>query len=467
MKSQGVGLLCIGVAACFGLGLTGPVQAMQINQLAVVAANDIQPAAGPSADVPMGQSAQGQVSLLPEDAGTDKGDNLFGLQGGYFHPYLTLQEAYTDNVYDVRARTSSSVTTISPGMWFALPRQKDIPVSITPHNTSPGGLQYQFKDHEGKDRIQAYALGGLDFKYYSADSNLNTTDGVLEGLFRYNMRGGLSLQLVDRYTHAQEGFYDVTPGTTQAPEYNSNFVLATADWRISEKLRTKLEYSNFVLDYDSLYAFRSRVDNGIDLYGYYVYSGKTSFFLEDKIVDVHYNETSGSMNDNTQNFVYAGIKWDTTEKLSILAKTGLQTRNFDNNDEGRKDYRGLAADLQTVYRATIKTKFTFDLYRTDEETDFTNASGKEVTGVTFGYRQKYTDKINGSLDVTYENADYAPLTGQSSRDDDRIFIRPAVQYLFRDWLIGEIAYEFDNRDSSDSLYNYQSNTILLNLKFAL
>ena len=460
--------LCSGIAAICGLVLGGNVQAMQIDKLAVVAANDIQPATAGSVDqdVPMGQSATGQVSLLPEDAGLAKDDNLFGMKGGYFHPYVTLEEAFTDNVYDVKTnRTSSSRTTISPGMWFALPRKKEVPVAITPHNTSPGGLQYQFQDHQGTDRIQAYALGGLDFKYYSANSDLNTTGGVLEGLFRYNMRGGLSFQFVDRYTHGDDGFNSGTPGV-QA-KYNSNFALVTADWRITEKLRTKLEYSNFWLDYDN-YAFRSRVDNGIDFYGYYVYSPKTSFFIEDKLVDVHYNDTAGSANDNLQNFIFAGIKWDTTEKLSITAKTGLQTRNFDDNGAGneRKDYKGLAADLQTVYRATVKTKFTLDIYRTDEETDYSFASGKLVTGATFGYRQKYTDKLSGSLDVTFENADYAQLIAQK-RDDDRFFVRPAVQYLFREWLMGEIAYEFDNRSSSYDIFDYASNTILLNLKFAL
>jgi polysaccharide biosynthesis protein VpsM len=469
MKTLRGTFLYSGVAVFCSVVLSGNVQAMQIDKLAVVAANDLQPAAADSMgqDMPMGQSATGQDSLLPEDAGAGKADNLFGEKGGYFHPYIMLEEAYTDNVYDVRSnRTSSSRTTVSPGIWLAVPGKKEVPVAITPHNTSPGGLQYQFKDHEGRDRIQAYALGGLDFKYYSANSDLNTTSGVLEGLFRYNMRGGLSLQLVDRYTHGEDGFNSGVPGAIQA-KYNSNFALATVDWRITEKFRTKLEYSNFWLDYDD-YAFRSRVDNGIDLYAYYVYSPKTSFFLEDKLVDVHYSDTSGSMNDNTQNFVYAGIKWDTTEKVAILAKTGLQTRNFDDNGPGnvRKDYKGLAADLQVVYRATVKTKFTLDLYRTDEETDYTSASGKLVTGATFGYRQKYTDKISGSLDVTYENADYAQLIAQK-RDDDRLFIRPAVQYLFREWLIGEIAYEFDKRYSSYDVFDYQSNTILLNLKFAL
>jgi polysaccharide biosynthesis protein VpsM len=471
MKSRRVTSLFSGVAFFYGLILGGNVQAIQIDKLAVVAANDMQPAAGFPAgqDVPMGQSADGQVSLLPENVDVGKDDNVFGLEGGYFHPYVTLQGEYTDNLYNVNSKkTTNFLTTLSPGIWFALPRKKVIPVTITPHNSSPGGLQLQLKDYEGTDRYQAYALGGLDFKYYSSDSNLNTTDGDLEGMFRYNMRGGLSLQIVDRYTRGEDRFDVGSITGVKEDKFNSNIVLATADWKITEKLRAKFDYSNFWLDYDeNIDAFKNRADNGFDLYGYYVYSVKTSFFLEDKYIDVKYD--TGKENDNNQNFIYGGIKWDTTEKVSLLAKAGLQKKNFDNNQTvsgTRKDYSGLALDMQTLYKFTEKTQFTFDVYRTNEETDSVLASDKTVLGASFGYKQKFTDKISASLDFVYEDAKYSQLVTQK-RDDVRYSLRPAAQYLFREWLMGEISYVYEKRDSTDNFFDYQSNTILANLKFAL
>jgi polysaccharide biosynthesis protein VpsM len=466
MRYRGALFLSSGLAVLFGLALSGNSQAMQIDKLAVVAANDIKPASQDGQDVPMGQSATGQGSLLPEETGGGGGANLFGLKGGYVHPYVTLQQAFTDNVYYVHTnKTSSSITTISPGIWFAVPGKKQIPVAINPTNTAPGGLQSQFKDHEGTDRIQAYARAGMDLSYYSTSSDLNSTNAVLEGMFRYNMSSGLSLQIAEQYRHGEEGFSTPTVGGQQ-PKYNSNFSLATVDWKMTEKFRTKVEYSNFLIDYDSGYTFRSRVDNAFDFYQYYIYSVKTSFFLEDKVIDVHY-DNAGSVNDNSQNFIFGGIKWDTTEKISILAKAGLQTRNFDDSGPGRKDYSGLAFDMQTQYRPTIKTKLTLDIYRMDEETDYVLASGKLVTGARFGYAQYYTNKISGSLDLLYEYADYAELPSQPNNDQNRIFLRPAVQYHFRDWLIGEVAFEYDNRDSTYSPYSYQSDTLLFNLKFAL
>lgn len=452
------------------LSLASNVQAIQIEELRVVSINNKQVPAdvAPTQDVPMGQGAESRVSLLPEDAQPGNERDLFGGQGGYLHANLMLREEYTDNLYNVDTdKTSTFITTVSPTLWFSLPRKKDIPVSLAPNNTSPGGLALQLKDYEGTDRYQAYALGGADFEFYTEDSDLNTINGLAEGLFRYNMRGGLSLQVVDRYTRDQDK-YDVNSvvGITE-DEFDSNFAMATADWHITEKVRVKFEYSNFWLSYeDEINNFQDRVDNVFDLYGYYKYSVKTALFLQGRIVDVTYDVAEE--NDNSQNFVYGGIKWDTTEKLSIQAKAGLQDKEYDNDDADnpRSDYDGLALDVQTTYKMTEKTTFVLDLYRTNEETDSVLASDKTVLGASLGYAQKFTEKISGSMAVNYENADYTQLVAQD-REDDTFSVQPAAQYLFREWLMGEISYQFEQRESTDDLFDYQTNTVFANIKFAL
>lgn len=471
MKSYSGVPIWTGIAILCNLSLIGNVQAIQIDKLIIVGASNTQPPteAVAAGDVPMGQSADSQVSLLPEDAQmTDEG-SLFGGQGGYFHANLMAQGEYTDNLYNVDTdETSTFITTFSPAIWFSLPRKKDIPVTLAPNNTSPGGMALQLKDYEGTDRYQAYALGGLDFVFYSEDDDLNTINGLVEGLFRYNMRGGLSLQVVDRYTRDQDK-YDVESifGVTE-DEFDSNIALATADWNITEKLRVKFEYSNFWLDYDEDFnSYQDRADNVFDLYGYFNYSVKTAFFLEGKIVDVQYD--SATENDNSQTFIYGGIKWDTTEKVSLLAKAGWQNKEFDNDEIGfdrRGDYDGLVIDVQASYKFTEKTSLNLDLYRVNEETDSVLASDKTVLGATLGYKQKFTEKVHGLLAVNYEDAEYTQLV-EEDRDDTYFSVQPAAQYLFREWLMGEISYQFENRDSTDDLFDYQTNTVFANLKFAI
>lgn len=460
-----------GAVILCSLGLAGNAQAISIDKLVVVGVSNTQPVGkeAVTGDVPMGQSAGGKESLLPEDAKMTNEASLFGGQGGYFHANLVLQEVYTDNIYNVdTGKTSSFLTTVSPTLWFSLPRKKDIPVTLSPNNTSSGGLAQQLKDYEGTDLYHAYALGGLDFEFYSEDSDLNSVSGLAEGMFRYNMRGGLSLQLVDRYTRDQDK-YDVgsVTGVTE-DEFDSNIVLATADWNFTEKLRMKFDYSNFWLGYkEDIDTFQDRADNVFDLYGFFKYSVKTSFFLEGKFVDVQYD--TATENDNDQYFAYGGIRWNTTEKLSLMAKAGLQKKEFANNDNAagrRSDYEGFTADIQATYNFTEKTNFSFDLYRSNQETDSALASDKTVLGTTLGYKQKFTDKLSGSLALNYEDAEYTQLVEQD-RDDAIYSLQPAAQYLFREWLMGEVSYQFEKRDSTDDLFDYQTNMVFANIKFAL
>lgn len=462
--------LCSGLVILWSMSTVGYVQAMQIDKLKIVGVGNKQTPIEipPTQDVPMGQSGEGQVALLPEDARMTEED-LLGGQGGYFHANLMVLEEYTDNLYNVDTdETSTYITTVSPAIWFSLPRKKEIPVSLAPNNTSPGGLALQLKDYEGTDRYQVYALGGLDFNFYSEDSDLNTINGLVEGMFRYNMRGGLSLQLVDRYTRDQDKYDAGSVAGVSEDEFDSNIVLTTADYKITEKLRAKFEYSNFWLSYaDDTNNFQDRTDNVFDLYGYFDYSVKTSFFLEGKYVDVQYE--TATENDNDQNFVYGGIKWNTTEKVALTAKAGWQNKEFQNDDgvaEARSDYDGLTVDVQAAYKITQKTKLTLDLYRVNEETDSVLASDRTVLGATFGYNQKLTEKISGGLSFNFEDAEYTQLVEQD-RDDTTFSIQPTAKYLFREWLMGELSYQFEKRDSSDDLFDYQTNTVFANVKFAI
>ncbi|MCB2218515.1 outer membrane beta-barrel protein [Desulfofustis glycolicus] len=460
----------LGASSCLllMLGHPFPAEALRINDLVVIAAADTAPASsGGIPDLPMGQGTSGEPSLLPSDTEVGDESDLFGIRGGYVHPYLSVGGEYTDNLYNLNeGEVSNMLWRISPGVWFSLPRTKQIPIIIQPHNTSPGGLQLQIDDYEGTDRYQAYALAGGDYLTYSENSDLNGMYGRLEGLFRYNMRGGLSLQGLDRFTYGQDRFEYGGETRDYRTDYISNIFMATADYTMTEKLRAKIDYSHFLLDYDdTINDFLDRADNSIDFYGYYLYSLKTSFFLQYRLTDVSYD--TAVEKDNLQHYLYGGITWDTTEKLSLLFKAGYQAREYEDDlvaEQG--DWDGLTLGFESLYRWTEKTQFGLDFYRKSEESDSAVALDKVVFGLSFRYRQEYTEKLSGLLNVMYEQAEYTQLV-DTSRDDDRIYIRPAVRYLFREWLMAELAYVFDTRDSSDELFDYTSNTIIFNINLAL
>lgn len=440
-------------------------QIIDINDMLIVAANTPKEDIDTIQDMPMGQGDKNVVSLLPEEtSATD--DNLFGIEGGYFHPYLSVEGALTDNLFNVNDdKTSNFLTTVSPGIWFTLPRKPLIPISITPHNTAPGGLSLQIGDYDETDTFQLYALAGTDILFYSEDSDLNTTDAEFEGLARYNMASGLSLQILDRYALDHDDFGVDGATESNQREFQSNIVMATADWDLTEKLRMRGDLTNFYLDYDdSLNEFLDRSDNSVDVYAFFNYSIKSSLFVEYKYTDVAYD--TDIANDNNQNFYYGGITWDTTDKLALLFKAGLQQKKFEEESDGYADSDNLVLDLQILYRFTEKTEANLTVYNLNEESDSSLASEKEVFGTRFNYTQRVTEKITGKFGLFYENADYNQLIDED-RQDDTFEFTPAIQYLFKDYLMGEVAYSYKMNDSSDDLFDYNTNTVFCSLNFSL
>ena len=425
-------------------------------------------AAAPIMDTPMGQS----LSLLPEDDTSDN-DDLFGTPGGgYVHPFIGIEGLYTDNVYNVDFdHTSDFLTTISPGIWFSLPSRKEVPLALASNNTSAGGLQAALPEYEGFDRINAYLMGGLNYTNYAVESQLNDWTAIIQGLFKYNLRSGLSFELVDGYTRGEDS-YDIGNSRPEEPrQYNSNLFIADADWLFTEKLRAKIEYSNFYLDYDdTIGEFMNRSDNAFAVYGYFNYSLKTTLYLQYEFIDVSYD--TAEIKDNQQNYIYGAIDWDSTQKTSFSLKAGYQHRSYKNSlindaveasDNVSND--ALALELAYRYKVTDKTGLTFGAFHKLEETDTFNALNKTVLGGTLRYEQEITERLQAMCDLRYENADYGQITGE--RDDHTYEIRPALQYVFKDWLMAEVAYKYEIRHSSDDFFDYDTNNISFSLTAAL
>jgi hypothetical protein len=434
------------------------------------------PAPGSVQDIPMGQGPEKSPNLLPENTRkNDVDEGLFGLPGGgYVHPFLSLGTEYTDNLFNVNEnKISNFLTTITPGIWLAAPQLKEVPIAIIANNTSAGGLQMAMPDYKGFDRFNTYLLGSTDFKYYSEDSDLNDNGARLEGLFKYNLRGGLSFRVVDSFTRGQDRFDAANVNATdKLRQYNSNIALSDIDWKFSEKLQAKIEYSNFLLNYnDDSVDFLDRTDNTGSLYGIYNYSVKTALYMQYQYMDVSYDNSV--LRDNTQNYIYGGINWKYSNKIAVNLKAGYQQRDFKNDAVNESqaitdsNNGGLALELLLQYQIREKTKVSLTLNHKIDESDSYAAFSKEILGSTFRYQQQFTERINGICDFAYEHAGYNQTLAYYDRTDDRYIFKPAVQYVFRDWLMIELAYQYDTRDSAENIYNYDTNTVTLSFNTAL
>ena len=412
---------------------------------------------------------------------------ILGLRGGYVHPYFSVRGEYTDNLYNVDIdKKNNFLTVLSPGIWLATPAVREIPITITPHNTASGGLRLDVQEKEIFDRFKAYLLGGADVEFYSQDSDLNTTNYRFEGMLQFNIRGGLALRVLDRYARDQDRF-DVNSFTVQdlnvspaginlsdpsnVRRFKNNLGRATLNWDMTEKFTARADYTNFYLDYDGTENdWLNRTDNSLGAYLYYNYSPKTSIFTEYRYVDANYNDVNDR--DNDQNFVYGGVDWKATAKTSFMAKAGYQGKSYDADDSTVDSF---TFELLSRYRVTEKTGLKLSVYKALEESDSVFYNGRDTLMIKLGYEQKIYNRFIGLVDFWYSDENYDQKNSSiefdqfisGDREDNRYYVKVALQYVFLDWLMAEAAYSYDNRDSNRDLYDYDTNTIMFSLNSAL
>lgn len=194
--------------------------------------------------------------------------------------------------------------------------------------------------------------------------------------------------------------------------------------------------------------------------------------MQYQYMDVSYD--SSVLRDNTQSYIYGGINWKYSDKIAINLKAGYQKRDYKNNATDAtikaitdSNNGGLALELALQYQIREKTKVSLTLNHKIDESDSYTAFSKEIFGSVFHYQQQFTERIHGICDFSYEHADYNQSLDSFDRTDDRYIFKPAVQYVFRDWLMVELAYQFDTRNSAVNIYNYDTNTIFLSFNTAL
>jgi hypothetical protein len=174
--------------------------------------------------------------------------------------------------------------------------------------------------------------------------------------------------------------------------------------------------------------------------------------------------------------MYGGIDWQATSKTSLMLKAGYQDKSYD-AEEFSTDST-FSYEVVGKYRVTEKTSLNLSVYKALEESNTFEAYGKDTTRVTLRYNQRIIDRLTASISFGYTHDDYAEnyLDKENidifleilpdGREDNRYTIKPSLQYGFRDWLMGEISYSYDTRESSRDLYTYDTNTFMLSLHSA-
>jgi len=410
---------------------------------------------------PIGQTTipSGQTSI-PSGQSEGITADILGQRGGVFHPFIILEEVYTDNLFATNSSTKSSfVTTIAPGIWIASPGTRQRLLSIDTTTTSPGGLHLSRFKSEADRRYQSYFLYSPEYVMYSNNSKHWHWNHKAESLFQLNLNSGLSFDLItllhDKKEIAGNGVTDTLY------RYQDSLIdfIATYD-PPSNRFELQFAYSNYALDYKEIVvSYRDRRDNSFGLSASYQFWPKTALFAEYNYSDINY--VSGSITDNIERRYYAGAKWDITAKTSGTLKLGYIEKDFDSIT--LSDQSGFSAELQTQHHLTSKRTLQVLGYRKFQESDLLGASSFLSTGIDIGLSQKFTEKWSGTFNAFYEMNDY----NEVNRDDTVYGFGPAIRFEPREWMFFDFGYYYSRNDSNVTFFDYDINQIFLRATLSL
>jgi len=176
---------------------------------------------------------------------TDWTGEVVEVRTGYVHPFISVTEYYTDNLFETDTdKEEEFFTVISPGIWVALPASKQPFLRLSTLNTAPGGLDASRLSTVTSRGFHAYALYRADIREHSSFPEENKVDQRGEGLLRYKFRGGLSLQLDDIYELNQDPYSSGISQDRQLDEYMSNLAHLQIEYPVGPKLTIRGDYSH-------------------------------------------------------------------------------------------------------------------------------------------------------------------------------------------------------------------------------
>ncbi|MFO7840218.1 MAG: outer membrane beta-barrel protein [Desulfosalsimonadaceae bacterium] len=407
-----------------------------------------------------------------------------------FHPHLSTQTVYTDNVdltpFD---EEHDFITTISPGMDLHMQeRLSEATLSYTPSYS----IYSRFSDYDSMRHdasLTAMREIARNTRLEFSNNYLYTEDpvqGPLYGLedpaadIDTTVRRGresyeknrAELSLINQFgteDTIEIGYeyftMDNDDESVEDRDYHRPSMIITY-WPLPERLGTETEISytscdfddsgDFYAsdDYDEIYArFRltRRFGPHLDIYAEYGHD----------VTD--YDEEGEGASEDYQVYTPAlGFVWESSPNSSVSGNFGYF---FQDNDEGENE-SGPKGTLEASYSWSQYQTFsligTAGYDQTDEEAE--NLGFREYYSLAGILDYRLSQSLVGNFSVGYYNNTYT--SREPEREDDLWRASAGLAYQMLSWMVVELDYTFRDLSSDFDLNEYTENRAMLKFTFA-
>lgn len=392
-----------------------------------------------------------------------RGQDSFSL--GKVHFFVTLNENYDDNIdnaYD--AKLSDWITTVSAGALYTYPATTEKPIALTSTNTAIGLTESPEILPNSTGRSSLMLGYTLQYQHYADNSERDEfshgTENGLEGFMTYNLGKGRSLGLLGHFSNSYDPMRTTDSG--EQDSFNTYRGTLSLDWPFNSRFGAGLGYSRAYVDYEEDYTeFKDRIDDTYSITADYFYSPKTTLYLGYDFDHAEYD--TNTVNSNDRHRLYLGMNWRATQKTSVGARVGVDSKSFTDNPFNPEDDSTLAFNLNAAHRLTSKSMLSVSAGKSLHEAAVEDASGSDNWNAGLGYTLMLTEKLSTALSFSYLYDDYQYFENDRERTDQDYSISPSLSYQLRDWLSLGVSYCFTQRDSSIEQYGYDKNEFWLQL----
>jgi len=350
------------------------------------------------------------------------------------HPFLSLQETYSDNIYLTSDNKQHDfITTVMPGVQFNLP----------------------FSRH------QAYLFGSGTFINYAKYTAENTADWNVGAGGDFNFGSRINLKASDSYLDGHKPRSESALGEVE--RFNNNNASASLSYVLGDISKLRLDYANADWKFKTN-LFESRNENTLSAYAYYRFLPKTSAFVEYEFKTVYFTDKTVGNYDNNAHSGLIGVTWKLSDYSQGTIKGGYQRKDF--NDPSQVGFSGFVASLDLAHRFSDYDSVKFTGARTINETSLVGTSYSISTGLNGEYTHKFNDRLSTSIKASFSNEEFSAIaTGDSVKRTDQVVMAGAnVRYLFRRWLESTLEYYWRQKNSNIDVYDSTENNVSMALK---
>jgi len=367
--------------------------------------------------------------------GSAKSKEMTGLRLGALeiHPFLTLRETYSDNIYlTTNDRKHDFISTIMPGLQLQLPFRR--------HMVTVGGSA----------TINRYA------KYNSE----NTEDWTAYGAGDLNFGSRINLKLSDTYIAGHEPRSQ--SATTSLEKYRNNTASGSLTYVMADISKLQIDYANNYWKYSNS-DFRSRVENQAALYLYYRVMAKTSLFGEYELKNVNFTSNVMGLDNKVHNGLL-GLTWELSSRSKGTIKGGYLYKEFDQKANG--NFSTFAASVDVSHYFSDYDSIKLSSARVVNESSLQGTRYSISTGINGEYTHRFLDRLSTSLKGSYSGENFSNTApgDLQLRKDTVVQFGASVQYAFRKWLDCSLDYYWRSKNSNINYYDSTENNISLALK---